>query len=195
VTRENAVIRSLRSLVPRRALSPVEAVAFVELQAAKLLKAADITAPPVPIEAIATELLGIGVVCRERVPGAAIALSAGNGWLVALRAADPPTRRRFSCAHEIRHILDDEHIEWLYPSLPGWSSEARAEHICDLFAASVLMPRPWVKADWASRGMQDVSRLARRYEVSWSAMNYRLDQLGLQMPRLRCGYGRVGVAA
>jgi Zn-dependent peptidase ImmA (M78 family) len=193
---ERAVMVDLRSFVPRRALSSSEAVALAELQAAKLLKAAGITAPPVPVEELATELLGIRVVRRANWPGSGLAVTVKDGWVVALRAEEAPVRQRFSLAHECKHILDDSHIEWLYPHLRGGSSGDPVEDVCDLFAANLLMPRAWVKADWASRGIQDVGRLARRYEVSWSAMDYRLDQLGLQMPRPRCGgVRRTGVAA
>lgn len=191
MTHERTVIADLRSFVPCRALSPSEALALAELQAAKLLKAADVTAPPVPVEELATELLGIRVVRRSNWPGSGLALTVPDGWLVALRAEEAPVRQRFSLAHECKHILDDSHIERLY----GGASEEWVEAICNRFAANLLMPRAWVKADWASRGIQDVSRLARRYEVSRSAMDFRLDQLGLQVPRPRCGYGRMGVAA
>jgi Zn-dependent peptidase ImmA (M78 family) len=186
------VMEELRSFVPRRALSPAEGIALAELQATRLLKAADVTAPPVPVEEIAAELLGIPVVRRAGLPVAALATTVGSGWLIALRAEDAPTRRRFSCAHELGHLLYDD-CAGRTRSHPGHADE-RAERLCDLFAANLLMPRSWVKADWASRGIQDVSMLARRYEVSWSAMNYRLDQLGLQVSRLRCA-GMPGMRA
>lgn len=183
------MIADLRSFVPRRAVSPSEAVALAELQAAKLLKAADLTAPPVPVEELATELLGIRVVRRANWPGSGLALTVPAGWVVALRAEEPPVRQRFSLAHECKHILDDSHIERLY----GGASAEWVEAICNRFAANLLMPRAWIKADWASRGIQDVGRLARRYEVSRSAMDFRLDQLGLRMPRPRCVGGVVAV--
>ena len=119
-----------------------------------------------------------------------MAVAVRDGWAVALRTEEAPVRQRFSLAHECKHILDDSHIDRLY----GGASDEWVEAICNLFAASLLMPRAWIKADWASRQIQDVGRLARRYEVSWSAMDFRLDQLGLRMARPRCGYGRVGVA-
>jgi Zn-dependent peptidase ImmA (M78 family) len=190
------VLDELRAVVPRRGLSPAEAVAVAELQAAKLLRAADITAPPVPIEEVAIELLGIRVVRRANWPGSGLALTVKDGWVVALRAEEAPVRQRFSLAHECKHILDDSHIEWLYPCRNGRWSEEWIEAVCNRFAANLLMPRAWVKADWASRGIQDIGRLARRYHVSWTAMDYRLDQLGLRMPRPRCGrIRRIGVAA
>jgi Zn-dependent peptidase ImmA (M78 family) len=181
---------ALRSFVPHRTLSQSEAVALAELQAAKLLKAADLTEPPVPVEELATELLNIRVVRRADWPGSGLAVSVGTGWVVALKAEEASVRQRFSLAHECKHILDDSHIDRLYLN----ASQQWVEALCNLFAANLLMPRAWVKADWASRGLQDVRRLARRYDVSYAAMAFRLDQLGLSYPRPRCtGVGQIEV--
>lgn len=189
-----ATLDTLRSFAPGRPVTPTRAVALAELQATRLLKAADITAPSVPVEELATELLGIRVI-HDDLPIPALVTTIKDGWLIALRAGDAPTRRRFSCAHELGHILYDD-CTGRRRSHAGHGADERAELLCNLFAACVLMPRAWVKADWASRGIQDVGRLARRYQVSWAAMNFRLDQLGLQAPRPRCGYRRrIGAAA
>lgn len=51
--------------------------------------------------------------------------------------------------------------------------------------AWVLMPKIWVKRLWA-RGVQDVSALAWRFEVSQQAMLIRLQVLGLVEPQPRC---------
>lgn len=192
---ERPVVEQLRAVVPRRGLSPAEAVAVAELQAAKFLKLAGVIAPPVP-ERIIMDLPGIRVSRRRGWPTSGLATTVKNGWVIVLRAEEAAVRQRFSLAHEFKHILDDPSIEWLYPTIHGRSPEERAEGICDHFAANLLMPRAWVKADWASRGIQDVDRLARRYQVSRPAMSYRLDQLRLSLPRPRCaGNRRIGVAA
>lgn len=192
---ERAVIGQLRTVVPRRGLSPAEAIAVAELQAAKLLKLSGVTAPPVS-EGVIADLPGIRVSRRRGWPTSGLATTIKDGWVVVLRAEEAGVRQRFSLAHEFKHVLDDPFIEWLYPTVRGRSPEDRAEEICDRFAANLLMPRAWVKADWASKGIQDVERLARRYEVSRLAMSYRLEQLGLCLPRPRCGgIRRVGVAA
>jgi Zn-dependent peptidase ImmA (M78 family) len=182
-------------VVPRRGLSPAEAVAVAELQTAKLLKAAAVTGPPVP-ESVIVDLPRVRVSRRRGWPTSGLATTVKDGWVIVLRAEEAGVRQRFSLAHEFKHVLDDPSIEWLYPTVRGRSPEDRAEQICDWFAANVLMPRAWVKADWASHGIQDVERLARRYQVSRLAMGYRLDQLGLRMPHPRCGgIRRIGVAA
>lgn len=190
------VLDELRAVVPRRGLSPAEAAAVAELQAAKLLKAAGIIAPPVPAERLVSEQLDVRVVRRRNWPTSGLATTIKDGWVIVVKAEEAGVRQTFSICHEAKHVLDDEFIEWLYPTIRGRSPEDRAEEICDRFAANLLMPRVWVKADWASNGIQDVERLARRYQVSRLAMSYRLDQLALRMPRPRCGgIRRIGVAA
>jgi len=47
------------------------------------------------------------------------------------------------------------------------------------------MPRVLLRADWAD-GLQDIAKLAKRYDVSRTAMTVRLSQLGLTPPIPRC---------
>jgi Zn-dependent peptidase ImmA (M78 family) len=63
--------------------------------------------------------------------------------------------------------------------------------MCDVFAACLLMPRPWVKRLWA-QGVQDLAVLAAVFNVSPAAMDRRLQELGLTEPRGRWhnGIGR-----
>ena len=122
-----------------------------------------------------------------------MATQTDTGWVIVLRAEEAKVRQRFSLTHELKHVLDDPFIEWLYPTKNGYSPEDRAERICDYFAACVLMPRMWIKRDWASGGIQDIARLARRYRVSQVAMAVRLAELKLLPPTPRCaGTNRIG---
>ncbi|MDP9436581.1 MAG: ImmA/IrrE family metallo-endopeptidase, partial [Actinomycetota bacterium] len=99
-------------------------------------------------------------------------------WLILLNADEPYVRRRFSLAHEFKHILDHPYIDRLYPDTPQQSGPDRAEQACDLFAASLLMPRVWVKRAWYG-GTTPVATLAREFAVSQTAMRWRLEQLGI----------------
>ena len=112
--------------------------------------------------------------------------------MIVLRAEEAKVRQRFSLIHEFKHVLDDPFIEWMYPTRNAYSPEDRAEHTCDYFAACVLMPRRWVKRDWGN-GIQNLDRLARRYNVSRVAMGVRLAELKLIGPTPRCaGTTRIG---
>jgi Zn-dependent peptidase ImmA (M78 family) len=108
-------------------------------------------------------------------------------WVVLLNGLEPPTRQRFSLAHEFKHILDHKTgVGTLRPLPTNPGARRRTEQLCDYFAGCLLMPRPWVKAAYAS-GLQDIAELAQHFEVSQQAMQVRLLQLGLVDPYARCG--------
>jgi hypothetical protein len=178
-------LAELRALVPRRGLSPAEARRVAEFQANRLLKLAGLSEPAVP-ESIIDELDGIEVAYRDNWPTSGMTRQLEDGWAVFIRSREAKVRQRFTLAHEFKHILDDPFIEWLYPTVREYSPEDRAENICDYFAACLLMPKVWLRRDWTTR-TQNIAALARRYRVSRQAMEVRLTQLGLLMPRPRCG--------
>jgi Zn-dependent peptidase ImmA (M78 family) len=189
---QTGLLERLRELVPRRGLSPAEARQVAERQAAILLSSADIEGPSVP-DALITDLSFVTVTHRPGFPTSGMATQTDSGWVIVLRAEEAKVRQRFSMVHEFKHVLDDPFIEWMYPTKRGQSPEDRAERICDYFAACVLMPKMWIKRDWAAEGIQDLARLARRYRVSQVAMAVRLSELGLLPPTPRCaGTSRIG---
>lgn len=193
---DRSVIGALRAVVPRRGLSPAEAVAVAELQATKLLKLAGVSGPPVPAERIVRDLLGVRVVRRRNWPTSGMATTVKGKWVIVVKAEEAAVRNTYTICHEAKHALDDPFIEWLYPTIRRCSPEDRAERVCDLFAANLLMPRGWVRDDWQGQDTPDVAALARRYGVSVQAMDYRLDQLRLKLPSPRCaGMRRIGVVA
>jgi Zn-dependent peptidase ImmA (M78 family) len=94
---------------------------------------------------------------------------------------DPVGRRRFSLAHELKHMLDDPIAKTAYARLGYGSVEHQArqiERICDHFAACFLMPRMVLKRSWMG-GIQSLEALAEQFKVSMSAMQIRLKYLGL----------------
>jgi Zn-dependent peptidase ImmA (M78 family) len=193
-TQAGGVLARLRELVPRRGLSPAEAKQVAERQAAVPLSHAGIERPAVA-ESIVADLPFLAITHRTGFPTSGMATQTDTGWVIVLRAEEAKVRQRFSLIHEFKHVLDDPFIEWLYPTRSGYSPEDRAERICDYFAACVLMPKMWIKRDWAAGGIQDITRLARRYNVSQVAMAVRLSELRLLRPTPRCaGTTRTGEA-
>ena len=180
------IIKELRTLCPDRPLDESEARSVAERQALRLLRLTDTSEPLVPSE-IVSELPRIDVQLAHGLPSSGATVWSRGRWVVQLRAEDHPLRRRFSLAHELKHILDHPSIDQLYSDAPNASSQERAERICDYFAACLLMPRPWVKKAWVS-GLQSPGDLARLFGVSRAAMNFRLNQLGLVEPSVRCGW-------
>lgn len=186
------LLARLRELVPRRGLSPAEAKLIAERQAAILLAHTKVTQPAVP-DGIVNDLPFVAVTRRPGFPTSGMATQTDSGWVIVLRAEEAKVRQRFSLFHELKHVLDDPFVEWLYPTKNGHSPEDRAERISDYFAACVLMPKVWIKRDWAGGGIQDIDRLARRYDVSRVAMAVRLVELKLLLPTPRCaGTTRTG---
>ncbi len=94
----------------------------------------------------------------------------------------PPGERRVTLLHELKHLIDGGHTT--RPRQAG--SHSSSEGLCTDFALSVLMPAPWLRADWQA-GHRSVSALAERYQVPVEAVAHRLHALGLlkQRPRRR----------
>lgn len=179
------MIDKLQAFVPRRQLSRDEALAIAEQQAFRLRAALGVneaclnnhlllTLPGIRVEAI--NELGVSGATRR----------IGQLWLVLINRDEANVRQRFSIAHELKHILDDQatlhlHRRGLLAVGQNWLTE----RICDYFAACLLMPRLWVKRAWVS-GNQDPIELAKLFDVSLDAMRIRLNQLGLLEPLGRC---------
>ena len=182
------LLARLRAIVPRRALGWREAEQLAERQANRLRSELGVLGPVVR-EADLAALPFLTITRRERLPTSGLATKTDFGWLVLIKGDEPLVRQRFSLAHELKHVLDDSLLDQvpggLYPSLGGYSPHERAERVCDRFAAALLMPKAPLRADWAD-GLQDIARLARRYDVSRAAMRIRLNQLGLIEATLRC---------
>ena len=98
----------------------------------------------------------------------------------------------------LSHSAEQEHLDWQFTVLrrDGKSSEATDAHEIEAnyFAASLLMPREFLRKDVAQLARfngeadlddKDIKSLARRYEVSQLAMSYRLVSLGLIDPNGR----------
>jgi hypothetical protein len=138
---------------------------------------------PVPVEAIAEDLLGLHV---EEVD-----LDAISGLLlpaqrrIVLNETDVAPRRRFTLAHELGH--------WICQCLEGRTAPiyCRAEEVgpdpaaralereANVFAAELLMPEPAVRAAWDG----SIGTAAERLGVSEEALHWRLYNLGLVAER------------
>jgi predicted transcriptional regulator len=182
------VLQVLRALVPERPLQGHEATGIAERQAARLLVIFNQVEPPVDVGLVA-ELprIEVRVVPSQSIGSGLSGLThwdrAKGRWIVAINREDSRTRRRFSLAHEFKHILDNPYINVLYSrGVTDKESEKRREEMCDYFAACLLMPRPWVKRLWA-QGVQDPTGLATVFNVSPAAMERRLREMGLTEQR------------
>lgn len=110
-------------------------------------------------------------------------------WHLCAKAEDHPRRRRYTLAHELKHVIDHRYHHLLYARIPE-----QYERIAEAFAAALLMPRPLVKRAFYL-GVQDVHALARHFQVSPAAMRIRLEELNLTDPARPTLVHQQGVAA
>jgi Zn-dependent peptidase ImmA (M78 family)/DNA-binding XRE family transcriptional regulator len=124
---------------------------------------------------------------RETLSGLVFAYE--DGAVIGINTDQPPTRQRFTMAHELAHYLlrhherssDNEdrfHIDLAEGPPPGF--DWRAERAANAFAADLLMPRRLMAA--AYEQTQNPVALASRFKVSQVAMGIRLLELGLREP-------------
>jgi predicted transcriptional regulator len=112
--------------------------------------------------------------------------------VIVVNSADAETRRRFTIAHELGHLLLHPPSE-VYADRFGRTvgvnergeKAARGTDLFEVqanaFAASLLMPEPWVLPAFEASARRDdqVDHLAHRFNVSPAAMKNRLIRLGL----------------
>ena len=149
----------------------------IEALAAEYLQWAGVDEPPVPLDVIGLfdpqrpiELRSLPL---KKYFGSTWFL--GDEWVVHLNSDDPVPVNNFTAFHEGFHIIcrntglafrrADERTAWLN------------ERLADYFAASVLMPRPFVHAIW--RDLGDVTNMAAAFAVPHAAMREWLIRLHL----------------
>lgn len=163
--------------------------------AKRILTEFKIKAPPIPVEEIA-EKLG-ATLSFEPFDGDLSGMLFRNAdrVVIGVNSSHTHVRQRFTIAHEIAHLrlhkgelfVDEARINFR----DGSSSLAiKPEEIeANAFAAELLMPEVFLRDQLnaiAKRGRNTqgdvIEKLARAFEVSTQAMEYRLNNLGLLLP-------------
>src|SRR5436190_12781597 len=145
---------------------------------------------PVPVEAIAEDLLGLRIEERWEMGDCSGLLLPAERLIVlnaaerASRPGDPPLRRfRFTIAHELGHWVchahESAHAEPVYCRQADLARDVdrTLEREANVFAAELLMPEHVVREAWATA--RDVEDCAERFDVSPTAMQWRLYSFGL----------------
>lgn len=143
-TNQSSVLYQVRNLMPTRPLTQGEAYRLAELQANRLLEAAHIDQPGTPDELIAG-LPFLAITLRTDMLSSGLSRWVKPRWQVYINQNESAVRRRYSLAHEFKHILDHGLSGRLYPSTAWTPAEQRVERVCDYFAACLLMPKRLVK--------------------------------------------------
>src|SRR4051794_20879196 len=148
---------------------------------------------PVPVEAIAEDLLGLRIEERWDLGDCSGQLLPAER-LIVLNAHeraggrnDPPLRRfRFTVAHELGHWICHAHerpeAAAVYCRQADLDRDAdRAlEREANVFAAELLMPEEAVRRSWAEA--PELEACAATFDVSPTAMQWRLYSFDLQEP-------------
>jgi hypothetical protein len=148
---------------------------------------------PVPVEAIAEDLLGLRIEESWEIDCSGMLLP-GERRIV-LNASEakhgdtPIHRHRFTIGHEIGHWVChclEGHAPAPQPSYcrPVDLTEAadrQLEREANVFAAELLMPELAVRESWAELG--DIGACAARFDVSRTAMQWRLFSFDLTNER------------
>lgn len=176
----------------------------LEDQATKCLVEAGTSGIPVPLEQIAKKLGA--TVSFEPFEGQLSGMLYRDALhtVIGINSAHPHTRQRFTIAHEIGHfrlhkgrpvIVDKAMQEKLVHLNRRDENSSRAtdreEIEANQFAAALLMPRDAVLREVQRRVARHrklsddllVEELASVFDVSTQAMEYRLINLGLRLPR------------
>jgi Zn-dependent peptidase ImmA (M78 family) len=160
--------------------------AYIERLAERILGEAGVAAAPVPVEEIARSN-GCRVVRSDLKEISGILVRSEGVPVIGVNAKHPETRRRFTVAHELGHLLLHEGKEVRFDkdfrvSLRSSTSSTGTdieEIEANFFAASLLMPTKFTEADPRAafielENVKAVEALAATYKVSPQAMTLRL---------------------
>jgi Zn-dependent peptidase ImmA (M78 family) len=171
-----ALLTNLRRMMPLRQLAYWEHVVIAERQASRLHTLLGQSEPGVSLEWLSDSSFGnIEVVMesRWRMDGLSGITTWNDGhWVIGVNKGNPQPRRRFTLAHELKHIVDANRDKITYKGL----NAGQRELIADYFAACYLMPKVWLRRAWTG-GIQDPEALAGLFKVSTLAMEKRLKHL------------------
>lgn len=153
---------------------------YAKQQASVFLKLVQVHEPPVPIEQLALETGLVRHIINDptQVPLGKSTLKANGDWIVTLNTARAQDQRSFITAHEVKHILDYQFVDVLYPPVAVSPTTRRREDMANYFALCLIMPRSWLEM-YARQGICDPDELARAFDTSWELMKFRLATLGL----------------
>lgn len=167
-----------------------------DTEAAKLLQSAGITAPPVDVDGLAKRV-GARIVPETLDPEVSgVLYRRPDGVVIAVNSDHAPTRRRFTVAHELGHLLLHQgrplivdHVVRARINLRDHRSSLateREEIDANQFAASLLMPAEFLNDQLTKQlrhglsEQQTIDALAKKFSVSPQAMEFRLTNLGLR---------------
>ncbi len=179
-------VRVQRTSAPRK-LDPAT-------EAAKLLTRFKVASLPVPVEALAQDLGARLAVERLDTDLSGFVARQPGSVIIGVNSAHPPTRQRFTIAHEIGHLRLHAGRRLIVDKLMRVNMRHAASHPIEgiereanRFAAHLLMPEQHVRRELEKltpkrtpiRVDRVIGQLADTFAVSPQAMAYRLRELQL----------------
>lgn len=168
-----------------------------EAAARSLLEQHKALSAPIDVEQLATKVGAVVSyeVFKEDLSG--VCIKEKHRIVIGVNSFHANTRQRFTIAHEIGHLVlehkGDVFIDQTVMRRDAKSSQAvdRQEIEANQFAAELLMPRDLVLAAVERRQSKKsdlsptaiVDELSQEFQVSTQAMEHRLTNLGMFMPR------------
>lgn len=167
--------------------------AQLEARAEQILRDTECYRVPVPIGVVAHRL-GLAteaVVLKEDMSGMLVV--EGNEGAIGYNASHAPVRQRFTIAHEIAHyvlhrneksrVFIDRSVTFRRDEKSS-RGEDREEVQANQFGAALLAPRPLVQLEIERNELDlddedDITFLAKRFQISLAAMTNRVANLGL----------------
>ena len=184
-TRVSAAERRIRALSPE-APTLDDAVKSV---IAGLLQG--VTCPPTDLVEVGRKM-GVREISYERFPGSGELHKEIGGYRIVCSLDQPPSRRRFTVAHELAHVI----LERTGRNAPRAGDSV--ERVCDMLAAECLMPTSVFEDQLpAAPTLTDVVNLAQTFGTSITATAIRCAQFrsicifGVTGDRVTWGYGGI----
>lgn len=172
----------------------------IEDFATSILEQTNCYSIPVKVELVAKNL-GIGLEgfdFGDTISG--VFFDDGNKKLIGYNIDNPPNRKRFTIAHELGHFALDHKREGIFVDNPtkyatmffrdsdSSTGEFLQEREANAFAASLLMPKPFIEkaiddcyrqnpVEFLQEDFDLVKILSEKFEVSKQAMSLRLTNL------------------
>ena len=162
----------------------IEAITFDILSSQKIKKAKDIDVLKI------SKSLNVDVQ-QERMDdeiSGLFVMKDGNPY-IRYNDSQDPKRQKFTIAHELGHFIlhketplfvDKKNEKIMYRNSESTTGEIRKEREANAFAASLLMPAPFIKDEWQKIPFYEepIEYLANIFNVSEQAMSFRLANLG-----------------
>jgi Zn-dependent peptidase ImmA (M78 family) len=107
-----------------------------------------------------------------------------NGkWIIGVNRLHHKNRKRYTLAHELGHYIlhKEKNINIVDTTFFRSNETDSIEYMANEFAAKLLMPEDKVRDLVDNQGIKNIGDLAENFEVSASAMKYRIISLGYKL--------------